>query len=517
MPGVRVISPLDKQNGLLRVAAYCRVSSDSADQLHSYAAQIDFYTKLIGGTEGWQFIDIYADEGITGTRTDKREEFHRLMRDCRKGKIDKILVKSVARFARNTRDCLTALRELKSLGVSVRFERENIDTETLTSELMVSVSGSLAQEESISISGNQRWSYQRRMKNGEFITCKAPFGYELMDGKHLKVIESEAEIVRWMFDSYLSGMSMNDIAEEITKLGIPTTDGSHTWQYKTVKGILSNERYMGDALLQKKCTTDEFPFKKVPNKGQKAQYYVENSHPAIVSRNTFERAQELRKRQTACDFSGYAEYPLSKKLICGNCGETFKRRQTEKGYVCWTCRRHDRDKQLCGVGRVAESETYSAFQRMLVKLKKHSAILLRPALTQLLDLRDAMGRGNPEMLALNTQIAQMTEQVHVLNRLRTKGILDTDTYFAKCNAVNANINELRGKRRAILQSEDDDTIDQLKELIRIIEQSPDEQGGFDTVIFEQIVEKIIVDSQERIRFRLLGEVELTERIQGKGR
>ncbi|MBQ9346117.1 MAG: recombinase family protein, partial [Oscillibacter sp.] len=192
MATVKMIPPTAVKPPTLRVAAYCRVSSSSEDQQHSYAVQIRNYTELIGQHEGWELVDIYADCGLTGTRMDKREDFNRLLADCRKGKIDKVLVKSLSRFARNTRDCLVAMRELMSLGVTIQFEKENIDTASLTSELMVSVSSSLAQEESISISKNQRISYQRRMERGEFITCKAPFGYRMPDGKNLEVYEPEA-------------------------------------------------------------------------------------------------------------------------------------------------------------------------------------------------------------------------------------------------------------------------------------------------------------------------------------
>lgn len=220
---VKVIPPKEKAPEILRVAAYCRVSSDSADQKHSYAAQIRKYTEEIGQHDGWELVDIYADEAVTGTRMDKREDFNRMMADCRKGRIDKILVKSISRFARNTKDCLAALRELMSLGVTVYFEKENINTETLTTELMVSVSGALAQQESVSIGQNQRQSYKRRMERGEFITCTAPLGYRLVDGKNLEIIEAEAEIVRWIFDQYLSGFSTARIAEEMTRREIATT------------------------------------------------------------------------------------------------------------------------------------------------------------------------------------------------------------------------------------------------------------------------------------------------------
>ena len=252
MATVKMIAPTAQKPQVLRVAAYCRVSSDSADQLHSYAAQIRAYTDLIREHDGWELVDIYADEGLTGTCMDKRAEFRRLLSDCSKGKIDKVLVKSISRFARNTRDCLASLRELKSLGVSVRFEQENIDTETLTTELMVSVSGSLAQQESVSISENMRMSYQRRMQRGEFITCKAPFGYRLVDGKRLEIIPEEAEVVRWMFRVYLDGYSMEWITAQLNLKGIPTVGGKNVWKEPVVCYMLSNEKYIGDKLCQKK-------------------------------------------------------------------------------------------------------------------------------------------------------------------------------------------------------------------------------------------------------------------------
>ena len=239
---VTIIPPSESKPETLRVAAYCRVSSDSSDQLHSYAAQIKAYTELISQHEGWELVDVYADEGLTGTRMDKREDFKRMMADCRKGKIDKVMVKSISRFARNTRDCLAALRELSRLGVSVQFEKENIDTRTLTTELMVSVSGSLAQQESISTSQNQRMSYQRRMERGEFITCTAPLGYRLVGGKDLEIIPKEAELIRWIFASYLSGNSMAWIAAQMNEQHIPITWDRGIWHEQTIRKILANGR-----------------------------------------------------------------------------------------------------------------------------------------------------------------------------------------------------------------------------------------------------------------------------------
>ena len=248
MATVKVIPPRTKRPERLRVAAYCRVSSDSADQLHSYATQIRSYTEYISQQDGWELVDIYADEGLTGTRIEQRTEFQRMMADCRRGKIDRILVKSISRFSRNTKDCLTALRELAKLGVTVKFEKENIDTGTLTTELMVSVSGSLAQQESISISQNQRMSYQRRMAKGEFITCHAPYGYTLC-GKELRIDPEQAKTVQWIFGQYLAGWSSRKIADELTRKGVPSGAGNEAWSYNSVQYILKNEKNVGDTLL----------------------------------------------------------------------------------------------------------------------------------------------------------------------------------------------------------------------------------------------------------------------------
>ena len=266
MATVKVIEPQAIQPERLRVAAYCRVSSDSKDQLHSYTAQIRSYTEEIAQHDGWELVDVYADEGLTGTRMDKREDFNRMMRDCRKGKIDRILVKSVSRFARNTKDCLSALRELSGMGVTVRFEKENIDTGTLTTELMVSVSGSLAQQESISISANQKISYQRRMERGEFITCSAPYGYRIIDKKNLEIIPEEATTVQWIFDAYLNGRSAEWIADQLTRRGIENTNTRKPWTAYGIRYILRNENMSGTHW--DKRNSQRFPFFRKRNHGE---------------------------------------------------------------------------------------------------------------------------------------------------------------------------------------------------------------------------------------------------------
>ena len=509
---VTYIPPKAAKPETLRVAAYCRVSSDSSDQLHSYAAQIRYYTDMIQNHDGWELVDVYADEGITGTRMDKREDLNRLLTDCRKGKIDKVLVKSISRFARNTRDCLASLRELSRLGVSIQFEKENIDTGTLTTELMVSVSGSLAQQESVSISQNQRMSYQRRMERGEFITCKAPFGYRLIDGKRLEVISDEAKLVRWMFNAYLSGHSLEWIAEQMTKTGVSTTDGKPYWQCTTVLYTLTNEKYMGDSLCQKTFTT-AFPFTQRQNHGEADQYYIENTHPAIITKGTFEKVQELLRQKSNRQKIPRQIYPLSRKVYCGQCGTPFARRVGKSGLVVWVCRKHDKGASKCTMGRIPESALYAAFVGMYNKLKQNAGIVLLPALKQMEELRDALQRDDPAMLAVNRAIAQASEQSHRVSQLQAAGLLDADACAAKFNEINARLAQLRAERRRLLQNEDiDDAIDALQRTADLIQCGPERLEGFDEGLFHDLVERIVVESQTCVRFCLRGGLELTEQL-----
>lgn len=518
MAQVKVIAPREKQPDTLRVAAYCRVSSDSSDQLHSYATQIKSYTEQIGGQEGWELVDIYADEGLTGTRMDKREDFIRMLADCRKGKIDKVLVKSISRFARNTRDCLAALRELSRLGVSVKFEKENIDTETLTTELMVSVSGSLAQEESISISKNLRMSYRRRMEKGEYATNNAPLGYRLTDGCLLETNQEEAEVVKWIFASYLSGVSSRDIALSLTAKGIRTTTGSTKWRDQSVRYILTNEKYMGDALCQKNFTTEAFPFTTKHNRGERDQYYIENLHQPLISREDFKRVQLLlQQRAQRTNFNKEISV-LSQTIHCGICGATFVRRASKKSVVAWCCRKHDSKASACPVGRIPEAEIYAAFVRMYNKLRQNERLLLRLALQQLSDLNAALQRDDPAMLEVNRAIAEAAEQSHKISKLQASGLLDADACAAKLTAINASLTQLRADRRRLLKNDDiQDTIDALRQTADIIRDGPERLEEFDEVLFDELVEKIVAESKTCIRFRLRGGIELKEHLREVGR
>ena len=513
MSNVKIIAPTATPKDMLRVAAYCRVSSDSADQLHSYAAQIKAYTRLIDEHDGWELVDIYADEGLTGTRMDKREDFQRLMYDCRKGKIDKVVVKSISRFARNTRDCLVTLRELSSLGVTVKFEKENIDTGTLTSELMVSVFGTLAQEESISISKNQRISYQRRMERGEFITCKAPFGYRLVDGNNLEIVPEKAAYVRWMYEEYLNGRSLEWLAERMTGTGIPTTDGGKKWYPFTITYILKNEKNVGDALCQKTFASG-FPFVKQRNHGEKDQYYVEHTHPALISREMFDKVQKLLRRKGQRTDMQRDVSPMARKITCGHCGSTLIRRIGKSGNTTWVCCRHDKKADNCPNGRISEQRIFAAFLRMYHKLKANDGIILQPVLKQLTSLTDALNRGNPAMLVINEAIAAAAEQNHNLSKLHAAGLLDAMALATRQAELNAKMTELRRQRRKLLCNDEiDEQVESVHRTVEVIQDGPDRLDSFDDALFALLVERIIAESHTTIRFQLYGGLEFTETLE----
>ncbi len=511
MAKITVIPPKEAEPKRLRVAAYCRVSTDSADQLHSYAAQIRNYTELIKQHDDWELIDVYADSGTTGTRMDQRDEFNRMMADCRKGKIDRILVKSISRFARNTHDCLVALRELIRLGVTVKFEEDNIDTGMLTAEMLVSISGALAQQESVSISQNLRMSYKRRMERGEFITQNAPFGYRLINKKDLEIDPDQAQVVKWIFASYLSGHGLIWIAEQLTQHGIKTAQGSETWSFNSVKYILTNEKYIGDSLCQKKFKTG-FPYVLKENHGERDQYYIESTHPPIIDRETFERVRLLLEQKNPQKNIAHCKSLLTRKIICGVCGRSYIR----VGYKRqWSCRAHSIRASLCPAGRILESEVYAAFVRMYNKLKLHMGTILRPAINQLDELTAAANRGNPAIMEINKAIAQLAEQNYKVNKLQANGMIDADVCSAKVRAINAKLTELRAERQRLMRNDViSERINTIKQTVDIIENGPERLNEFDNIMFTEMVEQIVVEAQTLIRFRLYGGLELRENIRG---
>ena len=510
---VIVIEATEKPQDLkLRVAAYTRVSSDSADQLNSFAAQNRYYTALISGKENWIMVDIYADRGITGTSAEKRDDFQRLMADCRRGLIDKILCKSISRFARNTTECLEAIRELKVLGIGIEFEEQHIDTARLSGETLTAIFASIAQTESKSISDNMRWSYQRRMESGTFNTCKHPLGYRLVGGK-LEIFEPEAEIVREIFRQFLCGQGCDEIAEYVTALGIPTRDGKSKWRRSAISYILRNERYMGNALLQKRYSTDTLPYEKKWNHGERPQYLAEGINSAIVTPEIFNAANDLiQYRKAYAPQTKHSNQVFSQKLRCGCCGSLF-RRKTCRGKNYWTCLTHDAARTSCPITQVAESEIYSAFLRLYYKLKHQGFNILPQMLTTLQTVRNQRMLWSEDVIELNKRISNLTSQNQLLAMLKQQGGVDPDIFISRGNELAEQLRAVKLEKERLLNACRDDTLAQTQALIETIEAGPDFLDEFDGELFGELVDKIIVESNERLRFRLKNGLELAESIE----
>ena len=290
-----VIKPSESTNKYkqLRVAAYCRVSTEQEEQQNSYNVQISYYTDLINRKKEWTLAGIFADEGISGTQAKKRPEFLKMIRMCKKQKIDLVITKSISRFARNTVDCLEYVRQLKDLGIGVIFEKENIDTLTMTSEFMIALYGSFAQAESESISKNVSWGKEKAYREGkDAFQYKHLLGYKKGDDDKPEIVPEEAETVRMIFKMYLDGYTLLNIAQSLMKQNRPTALGKNVWTKGEVQRILKNEKYVGDALLQKTFTVDCITHKVMKNNGERPMYLVTNHHDPIVDRDTFNRVQQ---------------------------------------------------------------------------------------------------------------------------------------------------------------------------------------------------------------------------------
>lgn len=287
---IRPSSELSTEDQKIKAAAYCRVSTDSDDQENSFLAQVKYYSDYIGSREDMILVDIYADEGITGTAMSKREEFKRLLNDAKLGRIDRVFCKSVSRFARNSLECIESIRALKDCGTTVVFENDNIDTKTMNSEMVLYVKSAFAQSEALAGSARVSSAYRMKMENGTFTTYCAPFGYRLVNG-NLEIIPEEAEIVRKIFNMYLSGLGINSISAKLNREAIE--GNGRQWNNPAIRYILTNEKYIGDSLTQKHYTPPMLPLRCIRNKGERDKFYISNTHEAIISRNDFEAVQQL--------------------------------------------------------------------------------------------------------------------------------------------------------------------------------------------------------------------------------
>ena len=500
------------KNIKLRVAAYARVSTSSEDQLNSFAAQNRYYTSLISGKENWTLVDVYADEGITGTSAAKREDFQRMLADCRRGLIDHILCKSISRFARNTTECLELTRELKSIGVSVCFEEQNIDTMKVSGEILTSLFAAFAQAESESISKNLRWSYQRRMQAGEFITCKAAYGYKLKDGT-LEISEPEASVVRNIFSLYLSGSGLDQIADLLAKSGIPTGNGKKVWNRAAVAYIIRNEKYIGDSMLQKKYSTGQIPYTQKINKGERTRYYLQNTHPPLIDQDTFKQANRLyRERSAQISGSVHVDNPLYRKIYCAHCGVTFKvkRHGTQ---LFWTCRNHDKNRDSCPVMQIPNSVITDAFLRLYYKLKNHGQPILERFIKNYLVVRSRRMLWSFDIIELNKKISELTSQNQLLATLKQQGLVDPDIFISQTNKLTEQLRAAKLEKERLMDTEQDENIAATRDLMDTLESGPEFLADFDAELFGELIDRIIVESNECLRFRLKNGVEFKESIE----
>ena len=487
----------------LRVAAYARVSSNSEDQKHSFAAQNAYYSKLITDDPNWELADIYADQGITGTSIDKRDDFLRMMEDCRKGRIDRILVKSSSRFARNAKESLEAVRELAALGVSVYFEEQNIDTAQVSGEVLIAIFAALAQRESEAISKRRRWSYQVQMKKGQFNTCQAPIGYRL-DGRELEVIPEEAKVVQRIFREYLSGRNSRELARMLNEENVLGLD----WKYNTIDYILQNERYAGNALLQKRYTTDTLPFCLKKNRGERPQYFVEDINEAIVSQKIFDKAQALRRERRVAQ--GQMHNKVSQHMRC-SCGSPIRAKQVRDRWY-WVCCWHD-ERHTCPLMPIPEEEVEQAFLRLYYRLKHYGIDVLTQLISDLYAVRTGSLLWSENIVEINKQISDIASQERLLTQLKQQGSVDPDIFISRGNLLAERRRELKLQKERILQSEEDHTIQQTQDMLDVLESGPDWLDDFDEQLFSDLVEKIVVINNEKLCFRLLNGLEVTEKIE----
>ena len=488
-----------------RPAAYARVSTDSEEQLTSYEAQVDYYTRYIQFKDEWQFVEVYTDEGISATNTKKRDGFNRMVADALAGKIDLIITKSISRFARNTVDTLTTVRKLKEKGIEVFFEKENIRTLDGKGELLITIMSSLAQEESRSISENCTWGQRKRFADGK---VSVPFqrflGYDRGPDGNLVVNREQAVIVKRIYSLFLQGMTYHGIADTLTKDGIPTPGGKKKWSISTVKSILSNEKYKGDALLQKSYTVDFLTKKKKVNEGEIPQYYVEGNHEAIIQPEVFELVQQELKRRKQGRGPHSGVHLFSGKIRCGQCGEWYGSKvwhsNSKYRRVIWQCNHKYDGEEKCSTPHLTEDEIKTMFISAANKLIGKKAAINSP-LRASLDIAF-------DTSALEAETEKLQEELMVASDLIQKCIyenahvaLDQTEYQKRYDSLTARFDTAKARLE-----ENEATIADKKSRRAAIEAfldtltQADLMEKFDPALWCGLVDHVTVYARDDVRF-----------------
>ena len=512
-----------------RVAAYCRVSTELEEQQNSYQVQIAYYTDLINKKKEWTLAGIFADEGISGTQTKKRTEFNRMIRMCRNKKIDLVITKSISRFARNTVDCLEYVRQLKDLGIGVIFEKENINTLTMTSEFMIALYGSFAQAESESISKNVSWGKEKAYREGKVqFQYKHLLGYKKgADGKP-EIIPEEAETVKLIYTMFLDGHSMKNIALILHVKGIHTKTGSTEWRTNTITRILQNEKYVGDALLQKTFTSDCITHKVVKNHGERPMYLVTNHHDPIIDRDTYNRVQqELARRnskrkisdKTVTEQGKYSsKYALSELLICGHCGTPYRRTTWAargKKQIVWRClSRLEHGKKYCPDSpTIKEEQLHRGILRAInnyYSCRNDIVRILKANIGSVLECQ-----GQEEILSVEKRLKEIDQARTDLVNLIASGGCDEDkldSEFAKLYAEEQGLSE----RLTMLKSQNktsEETQAKLDKFMDMIEHEKFELETFDNVLIRKLIECVKILSKTEILVIFKGGYEVRTEIE----
>lgn len=501
----------------LKVAAYARVSTSSEEQLLSLENQKLHYEQRILANSNWEFVEMYFDEGISGTKIDKRNGLKRLLQDCETGKVDFILTKSISRFSRNALDCLEIVRRLIDLNIFIEFEKENINTQTMNGELMLSILSSLAESESRSLSQNTKWSIEKRFQNGTYKIGYPPFGYDWVDGV-MVINKEQAVVVRDIFADVLKGTSTGDIAEKLNQQGV-TTKRRKTWHGTTIRGIIKNEKYIGDALFGKTFTDDSF--KRKVNRGDKNQYFMEGHHSAIIDKETFEQAQQMlvqnakSKNIVQEDDKYQNRYSFSGILKCGECGGTFKRRIQTKNknekYVAWACTTHLKDKHSCSMKFIKDEQIKHAFITMMNKLVFSHQILLKPLLA---DVRSTTYTvDNTQIVVLDDELEKLKQQQDNLVQFVANGYIDRPTFVKEQNQLTKQMDDLENKRKmlTVAISKGFDNLESLEELVKYTKQDQ-MLTSFEDTHFVIFVDEVVILSRTELVFKLKCGLKLKERL-----
>ena len=445
----------------MKVAAYCRVSTDSEDQLESYKAQVAYYTDAIAKNPRWKLANIYADEGITGTDTKKRDNFNRMIRDCEKGRIDFILCKSVSRFARNTVDAIRIVRKLKAKGIGVYFEEQCLDTMKVENEMFLGLHSVMAQAESENISANVRWGIQQRMKSGTFKFRYNLLGYEKGEDGEPQIVEKEAVYIRKIFNMYLQGSSLTQIKNYLEEERVLTRKGETKWSENVVKSILTNERYCGDMLMQKTFVDNPISKKTHKNRGELPKYFIQNNHAPIVERSVFqavqaEMARRINKRRVSdrsrTEFGKYSgKYALSELLVCGECGSAYRRKTWKKrngeSEGVWLClNRIENGREACEKSVALHEESlHEAISRGLLKAYSNFGGAM-DCITTALAFAVTQSEEVLDVYAIEQQMKQIDKELDevIVLRERTQG--DKSKYDNEIRKMSQQLIALRQQR-----------------------------------------------------------------------